>query len=182
MVIGDKTYTLEEFNEFAAQHPDRLLELIDGRIVEKVTTEEHGAIVGNIIAELRAWKKANNIQGYYSTEASVELLEDDKNHRRPDVSFRLTDGSIGEVGTLDTLPDFCVEIRSPSNTPKDLREKAEYFIANGARLVWLVHPRKRVVEVYFEDGTFDIFTEENVLSGGTVLPGFEMLVRDIFEV
>lgn len=181
MVIKDKTYTLQEFNDFTMQHPDRLLELIDGRIVEKMTTEEHGAIAVNIASELKQWKKHRNIQGYYSVEASVELAEDDKNHRRPDVSFRLSDAEIGKQGALSSLPDFCVEIRSPSNTPKDLREKAEFFIANGARLVWLVHPRKQVVEVYFEDGTFDIFTDENVLSGGDVLPSFEMLVREIFE-
>jgi Uma2 family endonuclease len=72
-------------------------------------------------------------------------------------------------------------VRSPTNSPKELREKAEYFIANGARLVWLVHPRSRAVEVYYADSSYDIFTEENVLSGGDVLPGFEMLVRDIFE-
>jgi Uma2 family endonuclease len=113
---------------------------------------------------------------------SVELPEDDKNHRRPDVSFRFTDGEISKQGALKRVPDFCVEIRSPSNTPKELREKAEFFLANGARLVWLVHPRKRVVEVYFEDGLFDIFTEEDNLSGGDVLPGFEMPVKDIFDV
>jgi hypothetical protein len=64
MVIFDKTYTLEEFNEFAAQYPEHLFELIDGRIVEKVTAEEQGSIAGNIVAELRAWKKSKNIQGY----------------------------------------------------------------------------------------------------------------------
>jgi Uma2 family endonuclease len=181
MVISDKTYTTKEFKEYAAQHPDRVLELINGRIVEEVTTEEHGAIATNIAAELRQWKKSKNIKGYYSVEASVELAHDDKNFRQPDISFRFTDEEISTQGNLDTVPAFCVEVRSPTNSPKELREKAEYFIANGARLVWLVHPRSRAVEVYYADSSYDIFTEENVLSGGDVLPGFEMLVRDIFE-
>ncbi|MDQ7026490.1 MAG: hypothetical protein Q9P01_13400 [Anaerolineae bacterium] len=48
-------------------------------------------------------------------------------------------------------------------------------------MVWLVHPHSRIVEVYFADGSFDIFNDEHVLSGGDVLLGFEMLVREIFE-
>jgi Uma2 family endonuclease len=181
MVISEKTYTLAEFKDYAAQHPDRVVELINGRIVEEVTTEEHGIIAANIVGELRIWKKSHNIKGYYSVETSVELADDDKNFRQPDVCFRFTDEAASTKSTLDTVPDFCAEVRSPTNSPKELREKAEYFIANGARLVWLVHPRSRAVEVYYADGSYDIFTEENVLSGGDVLPGFEMLVRDIFD-
>lgn len=36
MVVSDKTYTVDEFEAYAAAHPDFLLELIDGRIVEKL--------------------------------------------------------------------------------------------------------------------------------------------------
>src|SRR5574339_35286 len=100
MVISEKTYTLAEFKEYAARHPDRVLELINGRIVEEINTEEHGAIAGNIGAELRDWKKSKNIKGYYSVETSVELEHDDRNFRQPDVSFRLTDEEIGTLGNL----------------------------------------------------------------------------------
>src|SRR5687767_4072866 len=123
MVISDKTYTTKEFKEYAAQHPDRVLELINGRIVEEVTTEEHGIIAANIVAELRIWKKSKNIKGYYSVETSVELADDDKNYRQPDVCFRFTDEAASTKGALDTVPEFCVEVRSPTNTPKELREK-----------------------------------------------------------
>lgn len=42
MVLGDKTYTIAEFEDYIMQHPDRLFELIDGRIVEKVVGRKHG--------------------------------------------------------------------------------------------------------------------------------------------
>jgi Uma2 family endonuclease len=181
MVITEKQYTTKEFHTYAAQHPDKLLELINGRIVEKVTTEEHGYIVINIGAELRTWVRHTNIKGYYSTEAAIELPDDDKNHRRPDVSFRLTDDEMSKEGVLSTMPDFAVEVVSPTNSLRELREKAEFYMANGVRLVWLVYPARRVVEVYFADGSVDIFTDDMELSGGDVLPGFKMLVRDLFE-
>jgi Uma2 family endonuclease len=62
-----------------------------------------------------------------------------------------------------------------------MRDKAAYYLANGARLVWLVYPKKRMVEVLYPNGEFDIFSEGETLSGGEVVPGFTMAVQDVFE-
>lgn len=60
-----------------------------------------------------------------------------------------------------------------------MREKADYYLANGVRLVWLVYPEKHLVVVHTPD-TEDILTENDTLDGGDVLPGFKLPVRDIF--
>lgn len=183
MVTNEKLYTVDAFEAFQDNYPDRRFELIDGRIVEDVTNEEHGAIAINIGFQLKAWKKTNKVNGYYSVESSVRLPDDDKNYRKPDVAFRLTDdATVSKASTLDTMPDFVVEIKSTGNTFKALREKARYYLANGARLVWLVYPDKKLVEVYFEDGSLDIMQVGDTLSGGEVLPKFEMTVSEVFEV
>jgi Uma2 family endonuclease len=181
MVITEKLYTTKEFHTYVAQHSDKLLELINGRIVEKVTTEEHGYIVINIGAELRDWVRHTKVKGYYSTEAGVELPDDDKNHRRPDVSFRLTADELSKEGVLDTMPDFAVEVVSPTNSLRQLRDKADFYIANGTRMVWLVIPYLGIVAVHFADGSTLNYIDDMELSGGDVLPGFRMLVRDVFE-
>lgn len=182
MVTGEKLYTVEEFIAFQQANPDTRLELIHGRIVEKVTSEEHGAIAGNIVAELRAWKRAKSISGYYSVELSVHVPTDDKNYRKPDVTFRLTDDvNVSRETALSSPPDFAVEVKSPSNGFKELRDKAAYYLENGSRLVWLVYPTKQLVEVYFEDGSLDILQVGDTLSGGDVLVGFSMPVAEVFE-
>jgi Uma2 family endonuclease len=182
MVISDKTYTITEFEEYAATHADLLLELIDGRIVEKVTSEEHGKIVINIGSELRLWQKRTGIKGHYSTESSHRLPDNISNERRPDVSFRVTDDKVSNKGKLYEMPDFAVEVKSINNSYDELREKAKFYIANGTCLVWLVYPTRRIVEVYFADGTSELFKEEHTLSGGDVLPEFEVKVSDIFDL
>ena len=182
MVIQDRLYTVDEFETYAQAHPDKILELIDGRIVEKVTSEEHGKIVINIGGELRAWQKRTGIKGHYSTEAGHRLPDDEYNERGPDVSFRATDDNVSSKGTLYELPDFAVEIKSRKNTYDELREKAKFYIANGTHLVWLVYPRKRVVEVYDAEGNSEIYTQDNdVLSGEPVLPDFQMTLAEIFD-
>lgn len=181
MVISDKRYTIAEFDAYSEQHPERLFELIDGRIIERVVGLKHGKIVLKIGSRLVTWVEKNNIEGHYATEVHHQIKDDDTNKFLPDVSFSYGEGS-AEEGIVIGLPDFAVEVKSPSNTYDDLREKAKTYIANGTQLVWLIYPSRNIVEVYFEDGSNELFDKDQTLSGGDVLPNFEMTVGDIFKV
>jgi Uma2 family endonuclease len=80
------------------------------------------------------------------------------------------------------MPDFALEVKSPNNSYDELRDKAKYYIAHGSRLVWLIYPSRLIVEVYFADGPSELFDKGQLLSGGDVLPNFEMTVSDIFDI
>jgi Uma2 family endonuclease len=182
MTISEKLYTLSEFEALCDEQPERLLELIDGRIVEKVTNEKHGKIATNIAAELRAWvKRSANIRGHYGVENTYRLPDDDMNERRPDVSFRYTTDKPSEMIHVG-LPDFAVEVKSPKNTYEELREKAQFYLEHGTQLVWLVYPVKQIVEVYFVNKPSELYTIDDTLDGGDILPGFQMTVADVFEI
>lgn len=45
------------------------------------------------------------------------------------------------------MPDLVIEVTSPDNTYKSMRKRADYYLAHGTRLVWLVYPEKCLVEV-----------------------------------
>ena len=79
------------------------------------------------------------------------------------------------------VPDLAVEVLSDSNTKAEIaRKRREYFVA-GTRLAWIVDPRTRTVEVYTSpdapDATLD---QEQMLNGGTVLPGFSLSLAELF--
>ncbi len=84
-------------------------------------------------------------------------------------------------GAVPRFPDLAVEVKSPGDSYRQMREKAAYYLANGTKLVWLVYPEKRLVEVYRADGDIQILTGDDTLDGGDVLPGFSMTVSDIFK-
>jgi Uma2 family endonuclease len=172
--------TLEEYEAYAAAHPNQSFELIDGRIVEKVTSEEHGVIALRIGAKLLAWIEAHKIKGHAGSEISHRRPEDNHNERKPDVSFRYTSNAASTTNFLLLMPDFAVEIKSNNNGYEELREKAQFYIANGTQLVWLVYPTKQIVEVHYADGSSDLFKETETLDGGDVLPGFQLAVAAIF--
>lgn len=181
MATQEKLYTLEDFELYVAEHPDPCFELIDGKISKKVTSEERGVIIAIIGSEILAFLKQNRpVKGHVSTGVSHRRPEDKHNERKPDVSFRYSDGAASKATALQQMPDFAVEVRSKNNTYEELRDKAKFYIANGTKLVWLVYPTKQIVEVYYADGSSDLFKESETLDGGNVLPDFQLEVATVF--
>jgi Uma2 family endonuclease len=163
------------------ENADRLFELINGEIIEKVPTEEHGLIVLNIASPMRAFVRQHKL-GRVTTEARHHLPDDDQNARLPDVSFRSSlSNPVVRRGSIPVMPDLAVEIQSPSQSENFMIEKASYYLANGTRLVWLLFPTRRVVEVH-RPGQVETFTEADTLDGGDVLPGFKLPVSDVFDL
>ena len=76
---------------------------------------------------------------------------------------------------------MAVEVKSPTDSKRELRRKAEKYLAFGTRLVWLVFPDEEVVEVYLPDRDVETLKPGDTLDGGDVLPGFSLPVRSLFE-
>lgn len=178
--------TADEFEQFIElpENEDRLLELIYGEVVEKVPTQEHGVIALAIGSALREYNKQHHL-GHVGVEVSYRRPTDNYNTRMPDVSFHKTSAPRVTEGSVPQMPDLAVEIQSPKQPPHQLREKASYYLQNGSKLVWLVYPKVQRVEVCTHDEQGELIVKvvkaEDMLSGGDVLPGFALAVKEIFE-
>jgi Uma2 family endonuclease len=173
------------FDEFEAyierpENADRLLELINGEIIEKVPTEEHGTIVLRIAAPMLYFVDAHKL-GRVTTEGLHRLPDDPLNAVLPDLSFRCNPGSpVVRKGAVPVMPDLAVEVQSPSQSDQFMADKAAYYLAHGCRMVWLAFAAKRTVAVH-RPGQIDTFGMDDTLDGGDVLPGFKLRVSDIFK-
>ena len=81
------------------------------------------------------------------------------------------------------VPDFIVEVQSPSNSRAELIDKINLFISYGARLAWLIDADERVV-IKFRPGREpeELYDPEFVDGDEDVLPGFRFAVRaQIFD-
>ncbi|MDZ7960600.1 MAG: Uma2 family endonuclease [Aulosira sp. DedQUE10] len=76
-------------------------------------------------------------------------------------------------------PDFVVELRSPSDSLKDLQEKMQEYIENGARLGWLIDRKNKRVEIYRPGKEVEVLDNPVSLSGEDVLPGFVLHLQQI---
>ncbi|HVU12757.1 MAG TPA: Uma2 family endonuclease [Phototrophicaceae bacterium] len=184
MAVQKTDISLEAFEEFLKlpENEDRLFELIDGEIVEKVPTEEHGLVQMNLGSHLWNFNRDHKLGGRVTSEPRHRMPQDKRNSRLPDVAFTSKERALPLVtdGAVPQMPDLVVEIKSPNDSLKQMREKAAYYLANGARLVWLVLPSKRLVEIYRANGDMDVLRETETLDGEDVLPGFKLPVADIF--
>lgn len=177
----ERLYTVEEFEHLLTlpENRERLLELINGEIVEKMPTEEHGEVALLIGAALLAFVRANKL-GRVGVEVRHRMPQDKRNSRLPDVSFIAGQRPRVAEGSVPQMPDLAIEIKSPDDSLKELREKAQYYLLNGARLVWIWDIAKRLVIALTPDDE-QIFLEHETLDGGDVLPGFSLPLKDIFS-
>jgi Uma2 family endonuclease len=103
--------------------------------------------------------------------------------RAPDVCFVRADRMPSEnlPPFLDGAPDLAVEVKSPSNTKREMAEKIAQYLSTGSRLVWYVEPDRRVITVYRPQHDPVVLNEGDHLSGYEVLSGFECPVSEVFS-
>ena len=83
-------------------------------------------------------------------------------------------------GFLPLCPDFAIELKSSSDSLKELQKKMEEYLANGLVLGWLLDPKRKSVEVYQPNKPCKTINQPKSLSADPVLPGFVMDFDDIF--
>lgn len=129
----------------------RWFELVHGTPVEKMPNEEHGQIGDNLYRPLTNYVHAHKL-GRIAFEVMYKSPADPYNVRQPDIAFTRRERllPLTKRGAAPLIPVLCVEIKSPGNSIPQLREKAQYYLNNGGRMVWLVYPAQKIVEVYTE--------------------------------
>jgi Uma2 family endonuclease len=85
-----------------------------------------------------------------------------------------------QKGFVPLCPDFVMELRSPTDTMKKLREKMQEYMENGARLGWLIDRKNRTVEIYRQGEEVEVVENPKTLSGEEVLPGFVLELKDVW--
>lgn len=174
--------SVEEFEHFLADfiESDRRFELINGEIVEKMPTILHGIITAILTAALINYLRENPI-GRAVVEGRYRTPEERIHDVIPDLSFIGNEkGEVVSKGAAPYMPDLAVEVQSDGQSDKFMADKAAYYLANGSRMVWLVYPQQRIVEVITTDARH-LLTVEGNITGGDVLPGFSFPIRDLFS-
>ncbi len=181
MVIQKKTYTYAEYANIISlpENANRLLELIDGELVEKVPSFEPSEIAITISFYFKQHLMEHRIG--YVTGADGGYIMDDENTFIPDVGY-ISKARLPEKPSREAPvpPDLAVEVKSPTDSKREMRRKAEKYLSFGTKMVWLVFPDDQEVEVYVPDQDVRTVRKDGTLDGGDVLPGFTLPVRNIF--
>jgi Uma2 family endonuclease len=158
-------------------------ELVEGTLVEKAPVSVQENYAGTVLlAALQNFVSPRRCGVVLASQAMLRLAPGIV--RLPDVTFIVPEKwrawSVKKPAIGDFGPDICVEVLSKSNTPREQRRKRNEYFASGTRLVWEVNPRRRAVTVYTSPTASTRLTEADTLTGGDVLPGFQLPLADLF--
>ena len=159
-------------------------ELIRGVLCETMAAgQRHGTIVTRLIVRLGNFVEPRELGTLVASDSGVRLENDPDTVREPDVAFTSVERlPLGEEldGYAEVVPDLVVEVASPSDSGREVNDKARMWLSHGVRLVWVVHPDTRTVDVHRTDDRVSTLGEDDALDGMDVLPGFSCPVSTVF--
>ena len=182
MLAQEKLITVEELAQLPPNQSRG--ELIRGEFFSMSPAgHNHGIIALNISSILWLFVKQHQSGKVYAAETGFILARNPDTVRAPDAAFvqkeRLAEQPAS--GFFEGAPDLAVEVISPSETVDDVESKVIDYLEAGTALVWLIYPRTQTVTVYRSLTDIKILTSEDTLTGGDLLPGFSVSLKEIFE-
>jgi Uma2 family endonuclease len=143
----------------------------------------HGAVVWRIAELLGRHVRERSLGVCFGAETGFVLTRAPDTVRAPDVAFVLRERMPAPgPGYFPGPPDLAVEVTSPGDTFTELHEKALSWIEHGTRLCWVVDPVARRVTVYRSRDDIRTLGIDDSLSGGDVVAGFAVPVRELFAI
>ncbi len=167
-------YSIEDYIALEGEYPDRKFKPDStGAPVEMSPDKIHGFVQGEILFRLKLWLQGS----HWNYNAGTEII-----HRLGD-QVSLPDVALVRSDAEDypqDAPLLAVEVRSQSNTWRELRAKAARYLEYGSAMVWLVDPRRQTLELHLPDAAPQRLSGNDVVEGGDVLPGFRVTVSELF--
>lgn len=166
----------------AEGHTGRMCELIDGVLVEKAMGYLESLLGGAVVEALRHFVRQRDLGIVLTADGALRILLGQV--RIPDACFiawdRFSGRRLPKTPIPAVAPDLAVEILSEGNTPGEMERKLRDYFAAGVRLVWYIDPRSRTARVYTSPERCEELGAQGTLSGGDVLPGFELSLAALF--
>ncbi len=186
------TLTPAQFEEVCAANPEAVLELdANGTLIEMTPTGgTTSARNSRLVNQLQSWADLHG--GWIVFDSSGGFLLPDGSVRSPDASVVPLDRwqALSEAqreGFPPLCPDLVVELASRSDDPEALRRKMAAYLANGARLGWLLLPQSRSVEVWtpgqesVEPTSARVINDAQRLEAGEEFGGLALDLKEIWE-
>jgi Uma2 family endonuclease len=159
----------------------RLVELIDGVLVEKTLGSQEGLLGGFIVHYFWVYLEEHDLGAAYGADSPFRILPEQV--RLPDacfVSWKTLGGTVPKEPIAGVAPELAVEVLSKSNTKGEMnRKRRDYFLA-GVRELWVIDPKTQTAEVYTSPEDKRSIAVDGSLIGGDILPGFSLPLKKLF--
>jgi len=177
--------TDDQFFEFCQINRDlRIERTAQGElIVMPPAGGETSARNAEITMQLTLWAKREGTGTTFGSSCGFRLPN--KAVRSPDAAWvkktRLAKLTAEQKKKFIPLcPDFVLELRSPTDRLSVLKDKMQEYLDNGAQLAWLIDPEAKRVYIYDPQAPMKQLEGPEIISGGPVLDGFVLDLREVW--
>jgi Uma2 family endonuclease len=175
-----QTLTAADFERIVAlsENRERRLELIDGEMVEMVSSGIASRVSMRLGGLLDAHVVADELGFVTDAQGGYQIGAD---RLIPDVAFvsKAKRAARTDEAYQTVVPDLLVEVKSPTDSHRALIGKAHRYLDAGVTMVWLVLPENRLIEVIMPDEIATL-RDSDTLTGGATATGFAAPVSSIF--
>jgi Uma2 family endonuclease len=182
---AEKKITVNEFLEMDFEE-GFIYELINGEIMKRTSPNlDHQDASANLHFALMSHVRTNKLGYVFAAPMDVYLTELDL--VVPDLIFISNENKeiMQEKRCVEGVPDLIIEILSKGTKGVDRKDKMTLYCKNGVKEYWIIDPKSEYVEIYvWEKGVYNlvVVAEDNDEFQSTVLEGFKMNVKDIFNL
>ncbi|HEY1754677.1 MAG TPA: Uma2 family endonuclease [Bryobacteraceae bacterium] len=172
-----------DFLALAEEFPDCFLEYTpEGTVlITPPTDPETSARIAEVTFQLKQWAKAEGRGIVLGPDGG--FFFPDGSRRSPDAAWfnaaRWRKSQRPGTRFPTFAPEFLIEVRSPEQRSRPLREKMEEYIANGVQLGWLIDPIARTVEIYRPGHEPEVLDNPATLAGEGPVAGFVLDLNGI---
>ena len=170
------TVTSEQFDRLCLDNPNLRLELTPNRelIVMAMTGGESGRKNSRLNSRVVVWNDETELGEVFDSSTGYDFTVFGGGKRSPDVSWiensRLEGVNI--VGLVRIIPNFVIELRSPTDNLNDARTKMEEYQQLGVQLGLFINPQDQQVEIYRPGQKVEILEAPKSIDCNPVMPGF----------
>lgn len=167
----------DQFYQLCRHNPELNLERNDKGeiIIMPPTGGETGKFNSELNAEFVIWNRQHKLGVIFDSSTCFKLPKG--SNRSPDVAFikqerwnKLTEEEKAKFPPI--APDFVGELRSKTDSLKQIQEKMQEYMDNGVKLGWLINPEKKQVEIYRQGQEKEVLDHPQTLYGEDILPNF----------
>lgn len=187
----DIEYGRYTYADYLTWDMDVMVELIKGKVFKRDAAAprmSHQKVSVILTTAFHGFLKGRRCQVFHAPFDVRLPVKSKKNQDidtvvQPDLCVVCDPGKLDDAGCIGA-PDLVVEILSPGNNKRELKNKYEVYEEAGVKEYWVIHPNEQTLLIYtLVSGKYQ--SSRLFVSGDTVesscIEGFQLNLEEIFE-
>jgi Uma2 family endonuclease len=186
LLTTGRPVTRAEYRAFCEANPDLRIERSpDGELIVMAPAHARsGDQNAELTTQLRVWARRDGTGVSFDSSTGFDLP--DGSNRSPDASWVLKSRLAvlrreQRDGYPEICPDFVAELRSSTDSLRNLQAKMKEYLACGARLAWLIDPAERRAWIYRAGVDVETLDDPSTIAAGPLMPGFVLDLNPIWN-